>query len=249
MSVNAANWKSIYKIGGIAAILQLVVILGYSTAYAVLGPKPASAAEYFAIWQTSPLEMVLRGDFLLLILIGLYLGTFPALYMALKRVNPIYSALATLFTIMAVVLTFGSESTFSLLQLAEKYAALGSEALRAQFLAAGEAVIASDMWNTSGAYMTGILLQGSGVLISIIMLRSDDFSKVTAISGLLANAFDLVQHLLHPFWPGISEILTMFMVVYFVWYVMLSRDLFRLAKKSAPVLENSPTETQGEIFR
>jgi hypothetical protein len=249
MSVNAANWKSIYKIGGIAVILQLVVILGYSTAYAVLGPKPASAAEYFAIWQTSPLEIVLRGDFLLLILIGLYLGTFSALYMALKRVNPIYSALATLFTIMAVVLTFGSESTFSLLHLVEKYAAAGSDALRAQFLAAGEAVIATDMWHTSGAYMTGILLQGSGVLISIIMLRSDDFSKVTAISGLLANAFDLVQHLLHPFWPGISEILTMFMVVYFVWYVMLGRDLFRLAKKSALVLENSPTETQGEIFR
>jgi len=38
-------------------------------------------------------------------------------------------------------------------------------------------------------------------------------------------------------------------VLYFVWYVMLGRDLFRLAKKSAPVLENSPTETQGEIFR
>jgi len=224
--------RNLYTIGGVAAILQLVVILGYSVAYAVLGVKPTSAAEYFAIWQESPLQMVLRGDFLLLILIGLYLGTFPALYLALKRVNPIYTALATIFTLMAVVLTFGSESTFSLLHLAEQYAAAGSDALRAQFLAAGEAVIATDMWHTSGAYMTGILLQGSGVMISIIMLRSDDFSKVTAISGLLGNTIDLVQHLLHPFWPGLSEILTLFMAVYFVWYVMLGRDLLRLARRT-----------------
>jgi hypothetical protein len=33
---------------------------------------------------------------------------------------------------------------------------------------------------------------------------SRDFSKVTAISGLLGNALDLVQHLLHPCAPSIS---------------------------------------------
>ena len=32
--------KSIYTIGSIAALLQLVTILGYSVALGVLGPKP-----------------------------------------------------------------------------------------------------------------------------------------------------------------------------------------------------------------
>ena len=106
-----------------------------------------------------------------------------------------------------------------------------SEAVRTQLLSAGEAVIASDMWNSSAAYMGGILLQGSGVMISVIMLRSKDFSKVTAYSGLLGNGFDLIQHILHIFLPAVSSFITMFMgVFYFVWFPMLARDLFRLAR-------------------
>jgi hypothetical protein len=62
---------------------------------------------------------------------------------------------------------------------------------------------------------------------------SRDFSKVTAISGLLGNALDLVQHLLHPFAPSISAPIQMFIgIFYFVWFPMLARDFFRLAKGS-----------------
>ena len=177
------------------------------------------------------MEAFLRGDFLLLILIGLYLGTFPALYVALRRLSPVYAALATLFTIMAVVGTFATESSFSLLHLGEQYVNADSDAVRTQLQAAGEAVIASDMWNSSAAYMGGILLQGSGVMISVIMLRSKDFSKITAYAGLLGNGFDLIQHVIHPFVPAISAGIAIFMgLFYFVWYPMLARDFLTLGK-------------------
>ena len=229
--LSTSNMKSLYTIGGVAAILQLITILTYSVLIGVLGPKPTSAEEYFAIYQASPLEAILRSDFLLLILIGLYLGTFPALYVALRRLSPVYTALATLFTIMTVALTFANESTFSLLHLGKQYVHASSDAMRIQLQAAGEAVIASDMWNSSAAYMGGILLQGSGVIISVIMLRSKEFSKVTAYSGLLGNAFDLVQHIIHPFTPSISSYIQMFMgLFYFVWFPMLARDFSRLAR-------------------
>jgi hypothetical protein len=229
-----SNWKNLYTIGGVAALLQLASILGYSIALAILGPKPVSAEEYFAIQQSNRLASVLRGDFLLLILVGAYLGTFPALYMALRRVSPVYTAFATLFTLIAVTICFASESTFALLKLGDLYMSAASEAQRAQFLAAAEAVIASDMWNSSGAYMSGILLQGGGVIISLVMLRNKDFSKMTAYSGLLGNAFDLTQHVLHPFAPSISATIMMFMgPFYLVWFPMLARDLFRLGRSSS----------------
>jgi hypothetical protein len=232
--------KALYRIGSIAAFLQLVTILGYAIALAVLGPKPTSAEEFFTIQQSSKMAAVLRGDFLLLILIALYLGTFPALYAALKRVSPTYTALATLFTLIVVTTTFASESTFSLLRLGEQYATATTEAARAQLLAAGEAVIASDMWNSSAAYIGGILLQGAGVMISLIMLRSKDFSKVTAYAGLLGNAFDLIQHVLHPFLPSVSNIFFSSMgIFYLVWFPMLGRDLLRLARNSNAVKEAS----------
>jgi hypothetical protein len=223
--------KSIYTIGSIAALLQLVTILGYSVALGVLGPKPVGAAEYFSIYQEGPLKMVLRGDFLLLILIGLYLGTFPALYISLRRISPVYTALATLFTVISVTLTFAGEATFSLLYLAEQYVGATSEIVRSQLLAAGDAVIASGMWHSTAAYMSGILLQGSGVMISVIMLRSQDFRKVTAYAGLFGNGLDLIQHLIHPFVPQVSVILTQVMGLgYFIWFPMLAWDFFRLAK-------------------
>jgi len=226
--------KSIYYIGGIAALLQLVTILGYSIALGVLGPKPGTAAEYFVIYQESPLEMVLRGDFSLLILIGLYLGTFPALYITLRRLSPVYSAMATLFTIISVTMTFAGESTFALLHLAEQYVSSTSETLQAQLIAAGEAVIAAGMWHSSASYMNGILLQGSGVMISIIMLRSQDFHKVTAYAGILGNGLDLIQHIIHPFAPEVSAILTQVMGLgYLAWFPMLAWDFFRLAGKKS----------------
>jgi len=228
------NWTfpSLYKIGGIAAFLQLASILTLAIAMAVLGPKPTSAEEFFMVQQGGEITAVLRGDFLLLILIGLYLGTFPALFAALRHINPVYTTLATLFTVIAVTSTFATESTFALLHLGDKFAAATTDAARAQFLAAGEAVIAADMWHSSGAYMSGILLQGSGVIISIIMLRSKDFSKVTAYAGLIGNALDLIQHTLHPFAPSISAPIQGFMgVFYLVWFPMLGWDLLRLSRK------------------
>ena len=234
-TIYQSEMKSLYTIGGVSAILQLAAILAYAIVMAVLGPKPTTAQEYFAIHQSSPLASFLRGDILLLILIGLYLGTFPALYAALRHISPVYTSLATLFTLMAVLGCFVTESSFSLFYLGNQYA-VATEAQRAQLIAAGEAIIASDMWNSTAAYMGGILLQGSGVMISLIMLRSKDFSKATAYSGLLANGFDLIQHLIHPFAPSLSASISMFMgLFYFVWYPILGRDLLRLGRKSLQV--------------
>ncbi len=229
-TLSSNNLKKLYNIGAVTSALQLVVILIYMILAAILGPRITSAQEFFAVQQSSVLVSLLRVDLLLLILIGLYLGNFPALLAALWRTSPIPTLFATLFTVLAVLLAFAGESTFALLHLGDLYAVATSELQRTQLVAAGEAVLAAGWWNSTGSYMNGILLQGGGVIISLVMLRSKDFSRVTAISGLLGNAFDLAQHLAHPFAPSISAFLSMFMVFYLVWYPLLARDLFRLAK-------------------
>jgi len=53
IAVSKSGLKTLYIIGGIAAVLQLVTILSYGVIVAILGPKPTSAEEYFAIHQTS----------------------------------------------------------------------------------------------------------------------------------------------------------------------------------------------------
>jgi hypothetical protein len=231
-STSNAALRNIYSIGSVSAILKLVAILTFSVIIGVLGEKPETAAEYFAIYEISPLQAFFRGDFFVMLLIVFYLGTIPALFMALRRISPVWMGFASLFSLITVLGAIFSESSFSLLHLGKHYVTATSETHQAALIAAGEAIIASDMWNNTAAYMGGIFLQGSGVVISIIMLRSKDFSKVTAISGLVGNALDLVQHVLHPFAPAISTPIQMFMgVFYFVWFPMLAWDLFRLARR------------------
>lgn len=222
--------KSLYSIGAIVSLLQLVVIFSYSITMVVLGPRITSAEEFFQIQQVSLWTSLFRIDLLLLVLVGLYLGNFPALLVSLWRINPITTLFAGIFTLIAIVVSFAGEATFAMIHLGKVYATAGTELERSQLVAAGDAIMAGGWWNSTGSYMTGILLQGGGVMISIVMLGSSNFSKITAWAGIIGNGFDLLQHLISPFAPGVSEYLSFAMVLYLIWYPMMARDLFRLAK-------------------
>lgn len=236
MSDNELFQQRLCKTAGVAALLQLCTLGAFSIVMGIIGTKPDTAAEYFAIYEQNPVHALLRGDISVMILIGLYLAIIPALAAKLWKINPVWVGYAAMLSIIAAMGAIFSESSFSLLHLGARYVEAASEAARAEILAAGEAVIASDLWNSTAAYMGGIFLQGSGVVLSVVMLRSKDFSKVTAVSGLLGNAIDLVQHLVHPFAPSFAASFQAFMgVFYLVWYPMLARDFFLLAKKKVSI--------------
>ena len=227
------NLKSIYKIGAITVLLQLAAVLALlvGTVALNLGPRPATVLEFFLVYHENRLVGLLRDDFSSLVLIALYLGWIPAIYFALRKQNFTIALFSTMMVLVGVAVAFAIHSSFSMMHLSDLYAAATSEAQRSHLLAAGEAVLASDLWNSTGGYLGGILLQGSGVLISLVMLRGKNFSKVTAISGLLGNGLDLFQHLLHPFVPGIEGLIQPVMgIFYLVWFPMLARDLLRLAR-------------------
>jgi hypothetical protein len=229
--------KRFYRIGGAAAWLQLIVAVVTIAAAFALGARPTGVEEFYAAYQDNLLVGLLRDDLASLIIITLYLGTAPALYLALKRVDHTAAFFATLFTLIAVVVTFATHTGFSMLHLSREYASAVTPAEQAQILAAGQAVLASDIWNSTAGYMSGILLQGSGVLIALVMLRSADFGKVTAYAGLLANGIDLLQHILHSFTPSLSAIILYAAgPFYLLWFPLIGRDLLRLARQSSDAL-------------
>lgn len=224
------NLKKLYTIGAVTSLLQLATIFIYMMVVAILGPRVTGAEEFYLLQQTDFWASFLRVDLLLLILVGLYLGNFPALILTLWRHNPVMTLFASGFTLIAIILSFAGEATFALNHLSKLYATASSDLERARLVSAGEGILASGWWNSSASYVTGILLQGGAMMISIVMLSSPSFSKVTAWAGLIGNSFDLLQHLIAPFAPGISEYLSFAMILYLLWYPMLARDLFRLAK-------------------
>ena len=225
--------SQLYRIGAICSILQLTLIATYMIVTFTIGPRVTSAEEFFLAQQANFWTSLLRLDLMMMLLVGMYLGNFPALLVNLWKHNPVLSFFGAGFTLIAVVVSFAGESTFALVHLGEKYIQASSGSERSQLLAAGESILASGWWNSTGSYVSGALLQTGGIMISVVMLSSRDFHKSTAIAGIVGNSFDLTQHMLSPFLPGITEYLSFGMVAYLIWYPLMSFDLFRLAKKSA----------------
>ena len=228
-----SNWQRMCKLAGISAL----ILLGYSlltmVILVVLGGQPQTAQEGFAMIQNNRLVGFLRLDGLTIMVIPLYYLLFFGLYKVLNITNDVHAGLATLLVFTGVTLFLATPSAFSWLTLSDKFAAATSAAQKTQFLAAGEAILAADMWHGSGAILGGILMQTGALLISVVMLRSPAFGKLTAWLGIGMHSLDLAHILVGFFFPTGGVILMAIAgPLYLVWFPLLARDFFRLVKKN-----------------
>ena len=229
-----SNWKNLYKLGEWVALLFVLYSLITMASLIVIGGQPKSALEGFAMLQENRLAGILRLDILTVFIMPLYYLLFLGFYIALKKSNPMIAIISLVFGIAGVTLFLATPSVFSWLALSDKYAASISEAERTLLLAAGEAILASDMWHGTGALMGGILMQTATTLISIAMLKSAAFGKSTAYVGIVTHGLDLLHLLVGLLIPAGGVILMMIAgPLYLIWFPLLARDFFRLGKTAS----------------
>jgi hypothetical protein len=225
------DWKSILKTGGVAALLQLVCVMLTMIVVFTTGGEPTTAIEYFSLLENDRLIGLIRMDIPSIATVALYTLTLFGLYAALRRHQPGGMALATALGFTGAILWLGSHSLLSMLSLSDQFAAATNEIQRSQLLASGEAVIASDMWHSTGAFISGLFLQGSTTLISVLMLKSSVFNKATAWVGILAHGVDLIHIVLMVFIPAIGVVLMAVAgPLYPIWFFLVGRRLLQLAR-------------------
>ena len=160
---------------------------------------------------------------------------FLALYVALRQTNKSAMFIATAAGLVGITVYFASNQAFAMLALSGRYASATSDLQRSAYLAAGEALLATNnpaaIYQGSGIYISLFLVLLAGLIISMVMLRSDVFSKATAITGILANGFGLCYFIGLAFawklyWLPIP-ISAPFRVI---WYFLIALRLFKLAK-------------------
>ncbi len=226
-----SDWKSLCKIGGIATTIQLICVMSTMIVLFTLGGEPGTVEEYFTVLQNDRLIGLLRMDLGSIINVALYPLTFLGLYATLRKAKEAHAVLAVTICMAGVVLWLGSHSAFSILSLSDQYAAATTEAQKAQLFAAGQAIIASDMWHSTGALVAGIFMQSGLVVFSIIMLPGNIFSKATAIVGVVTHGLDLLHVVISIFTPEVSFLLMWIAgPLYPIWFVMIARNLFHLSK-------------------
>lgn len=224
----AFEWSRVCRAGGIAALILIVYGIATMVQIAVLGGPPATAAEAFSLLHQNKLVGLLRLDFPTVVVLPLYYFLFLGLFAALRDADRTNAVLSTALVFVGVTLVLAMPTALPMVALSEKYAAATTEAMRGQFLAAGEALLATDIWHGTGAFVGGILVQGGAVLISVVMLRSRVFSKTTAYVGIAMHGVDLFHVIFAPFLPAASVVLMIIAgPLYPVWLFMVGRRLLR----------------------
>ncbi len=228
------RWKGICRLAALAA----VILLGYCVVTIIIliwiGGSPATVEECFDLLQKKRIVALLRLDLLTIITMPVFGLLYAGLFLALRRDSPGLATVGTVAALMGITLILASASIFSLVYLSDQYAASGNEARKMVLLAAGEAVISNDTWHGMGAKMGGFFLQVAGVLISVAMLRSAVFSKLTGYSGLVTHGLDLLHIFVGLFWPAVGALL-MFVAgpLYFLWLPLVAVRLRELGKPGA----------------
>ena len=229
-----AGWDALCRIGGIATFILMAYSLATMVQLVVLGGQPATAAEAFNLLQNSRLLGLLRLDLPTMLALPLYYLVFLGLFAALRRSDSAYATLSASLAFVGVTLVLATPTALSMLSLSEKYAAATTEPMRLQFLAAGEAVLAANIWHGTGAIIGGLLLQSGAVLISVVMLRSSVFSKTVAYVGIVTHGLDLAHVLLGPLVPGAGFVLMALAgPLYLIWFPLVGSRLLRLGKRRA----------------
>ena len=223
--------KSFYKLSAALAITMVVYSIITIISIGLFGAQPETAAEAFAMLKENLWVGVLRLDLLTILIMPLYYVFIIAFCVAMKPGRNIYLLLAALLGICGNNLFLATPSVFSWLDLFKTFQVTTDAATRTQLISAGEILLASDMWHGSGAQLGGVLLQTSMTVFSVLMLKSQSFSRWTAWSGIVVNGVDLLHILVAFFAPTIGT--TIFFIagpLYFVWYPLMARDFIQLAK-------------------
>jgi hypothetical protein len=228
--VHRSDSGALYRIGGFAAFAFIVYSVLMIAQMIALGGQPSNAEEAFRLLQTNRIVGLLRLDLPTVIILPLYYLLFLSLYVALRRSSRTTALLAATLAFAGNTLVLSTPTALSLIPLSDRYAAATSDVARSKLLAAGTALMASDIWHSTGAILGAVLLQTGAVLISVAMLRSGAFSRFAAWLGIAMHGLDLAHVLVGPFLPTTSALLLAIAGPFYpVWFFLVGRSLFQQA--------------------
>jgi hypothetical protein len=224
------NLKTLYRTGGVICFILLAYSLITLIVMSLIGGPPLTARESFSILQENIFKGLLRLDLLTVFVIPLYYVLFFSLYIVLKETNPTVMIISFILAFAGITLFLSAPSVFSYLDLSNKFSLAVTDQEKNRFLAAGEAIISSDIWHGTAPRIGGLMMQTGWVMISFVMLRNQIFNKLTSVTGIVTHGLDLLHILIGFFIPAAGDIL-MFVAgpLYLLWFPLVGLRLIKLS--------------------
>lgn len=234
-NVNALNDRSLaFRLGAWSSMLLMAYTIATITIVVMIGGPPLTVTACFEMLKQNRMHGFLRLDVLTVFIMPLYYILFYSLFISLQKVSKTMSELSAILIFAGVTIFLAAPSVFSYVRLNDLYWSAGSDSERMQFMAAAESILAADIWNGTGARISGLMVQSGAVILSVLMLQSVEFSKFTAITGVLTHGLDLLHIIIAFFLPSLANsIMALAGTLYLVWFPLIAISLFRLASVRA----------------
>ena len=201
-------WKSIYKLGAMAALgAVLVGLLEILITFLPGGNSPQETVlDWFMLFQENWF-MGLRNLGLLNILLNtLAIPIYFAIFGALRKdIRYPYAAIATIIAFLGIGVFYATNRALPMLELSRQFTLAGTNAERAMLEIAGKSMLAIGESHTPGTFLGFLLAEVAGLLMSIVMLRSNVFSNTAAYLGIFGFSFLLIFEFTSSFLTGLSE--------------------------------------------
>jgi hypothetical protein len=238
----------LFKIGGVAALMAAILCRrNYDAEYFLLrmvgiireGPvvAPGTILEWFDILHNKKLLGFIflnLSDLVNYVLVGML---FIALFVALKRVNVSLMLIAFFLNIIAVSVYTSSNQMFAMNSLSNQFLLATTAEQKSLLLAAGQATLAihnNATFGSTGLYPSFLFISIAGLMISVVMLQSKTFSKVSGYFGLVANITGLGYYAFLLIAPAIVYIpLSVSAPFLLFWYILVGLRLLKLNPKDS----------------
>ncbi|MCF7808322.1 MAG: DUF4386 domain-containing protein [Candidatus Marinimicrobia bacterium] len=224
---NKYKFNLLYRLAAVAALTTvfvtlLQIILGILWPPPSFAPTTESAVRILEMAQLNPVLTFLKLDGLMILDYLLLIMVYLALYQSLKHSNPSLMLLATALAFIAVTLYIMTNPAATMIVLAMNYSPSGGA--NSGIVTAAQTILA----NFQGtAFLVHYVIMGvSGILVGLTMLRSNTFSRSTAIAGLTQGTMMLV-----PVTFGMVGLLIALgsLIPFIIWFILIAIQLNRMA--------------------
>lgn len=227
-----SDWKGFYKLGGVTALIAVLVPLAevainFLPGVARASQRTVAVIDWFTLLQNNWFLGLRNLGLLNIAGAALLAPMIFATYAAVKRDNEAYGAFGAILFFVGLAVYLASSRAFPMLSLSGQYASATTDAQRSLLIAAGQAMLAEGQ-NRAGL----LLIEFACLVISAVMLRGNVFSKGTAYAGILGNALLMVVEIIL---TSAQRLPDAGMVIagagglsIMIWYLLVARKLLQL---------------------
>lgn len=231
-----SNWKSLYRLGGVAALSTVLVgLVEIIITFLPGGNTPYETVfDWFTLFQNNWFMGLRNLGLLNIFFTALGIPTFFALYGAHRRTSQTLAALAMIVSFIGAAVFYATNRAFAMLDISNQYVLATTGAQKAMLAAAGQAMLSVGKSHTPGTFIAFFLSEFAGILFSIVMLRDKLFSKTNAYVGLLGYTSLLIFEVCTSFVADLQGVAMIFAmlggILSLVWSFLVARRLLQFGR-------------------